>query len=69
MIRGVEEEPEGSKPGEEDTAEILLCLRWWQGKRVMEDESVERERGGQSTEDGGEEKDTVEGGEDEIGGG
>lgn len=36
---------------------------------MTEDDSVERERGGQSIGDGGEDKDTVEGGVDEIGGG
>lgn len=68
VVRGVEEELEGRKTGEGDGEELLLHLIGWQGKRVIE-ESVGRERRGQSTEDGGEGKDTVEGGMDEIAGG
>lgn len=58
-IGGVEEEPEESKPGEDDAAEMRLDVRRWQEKRGIEDESVGRERGERSTEDGGE-KDTLE---------
>lgn len=62
------EEPEGSEPGEDGAAEMTLDVTWWQGKRVIEDESVERERRERSTEDGGE-KDTLERCMDEMGGG
>lgn len=68
MGRGVEEELEERQAGEGDGEELLSYLLGRQGKRVIE-ESVGRERRGQSTEDGGEGKDTVEDGMDEIGGG
>lgn len=59
VVRGVEEELEGRKTGEGDGEELLLHLIGWQGKRVIE-ESITL---------GGEGKDTVEGGMDEIAGG